>query len=105
VKILLKDGGGAIEIPPPAEFGLLIGRTQKTSVADIDLGPYGALEAGVSRQHAHLYLKNGTWLIDDLKSMNGTYVNEKKVSPGQAVPLKNGDVIRCGKLSFIFLIS
>jgi len=105
VKILLKDGGGTIEVPPPAEFGLLIGRTQKTSVADIDLGPFGALEAGASRQHAQLYFKDGTWLIDDLKSMNGTYINENKISPGQAIPLKNGDVVRCGKLSFIFLIS
>lgn len=105
VKILLKDGGGTIEVPSPSDIGLLIGRTQKTSVADIDLGPYGALEAGVSRQHAQLYFKDGTWLIDDLKSMNGTYVNEKKIAPGQAVSLKNGDVIRCGKLSLIFLIS
>lgn len=105
VKILLKDGSGTIEVSSPSENGLIIGRTQKTSVADIDLGPYGALEAGVSRQHSCLALKGTTWLIDDLKSMNGTYVNEEKVQPGKPVPLKNGDVIRCGKLSFIFLIS
>jgi serine/threonine-protein kinase len=104
-KILLKDGSGTIEVPFPSENGLIIGRTQKTSVADINLGPHKALEAGVSRQHAQLYFKDGAWLIDDLKSMNGTYVNEKKIVSGQAVSLKNGDVIRCGKLAFIFLIS
>jgi pSer/pThr/pTyr-binding forkhead associated (FHA) protein len=105
VKILLKDGGATIEAPPPREKGLIIGRTQKKGVADIDLGPHGALDAGVSRQHAHLFLKGTTWQIDDLGSMNGTFVNETKIQSGVPVSLKNGDVIRCGKLSFIFLIS
>ena len=45
----------------------------------------------VSRTHAVLYEKNGSWYVDDLDSLNGTYVNGSRIVPGQAVRLKDGD--------------
>ena len=91
-------------IPVPDGDSLIIGRTHRQTVADIDLGPYGAADAGVSRQHARLTWQPSGWRIDDLRSLNGTFVNEVKVTPGQPASLKDGDVIRCSHLSFIFLI-
>lgn len=105
IKLLLKDTGVTLEVPRQEKNDLIIGRSHKQAQVDIDLGPHGALEAGVSRQHAHLFQQAGAWLIDDLESMNGTFVNQEKVIPGVPVPLANGDLIRCGKVSFIFLIS
>jgi len=92
-----------INIPLPGKDSLTLGRTHRQIVADINLGPYGAIEAGVSRHHARLTRNDAGWFIDDLKSLNGTFVNEVKVLPGQPVRLKDGDLLRCGQLSFLFL--
>lgn len=90
-------------IPVPNKDSLTIGRTHRQTVADIDLGPYGAAEVGVSRHHAQLTRSDEGWLVDDLNSLNGTFVNDIKVTPGQPVRLKDGDLLRCSRLSFLFL--
>ena len=54
----------------------------------------------VSRRHAELTQQNSTWVITDLNSANGTYVNGVKVSGGLQV--KQGDQIRCGTTLLVF---
>ncbi len=55
----------------------------------------------VSRRHAELIRKkNGTWVIRDLNSANGTYVNGIKLSG--FIELKPGDQIRCGATLIVF---
>ena len=102
-RIFLIDSKVSIVVPD--KDTVTIGRTHRDMIADIDLGPQGAATAGVSRRHARLTQLDNTWLIDDLDSLNGTYVNSFKLVPGDPVPLKDGDEIRCGKMSFLFLIS
>ncbi|MBN1993971.1 MAG: protein kinase [Anaerolineae bacterium] len=104
VKILLKDDNITLDVPEPNKDGLIIGRSHSKAQAEIDLAPYGALEAGVSRRHARLLRQGEMWLIEDLGSMNGTYLNKKKLDSGVPTPLQNGDQVRCSKLSFVFLI-
>ncbi|MBN1993559.1 MAG: protein kinase [Anaerolineae bacterium] len=94
-----------VTIPLPDQENLIVGRTHRQTVADIDLGPHGAAEAGVSRRHARLLKQSDGWFIDDLDSLNGTYVNEVKVKPGLPLLLKDGDLIRCSHFSFLFLIT
>lgn len=55
----------------------------------------------VSRKHAVLYEKNGSWYVDDLDSLNGTYVNGSRIVSGSAVRLKNGDEIALSDESFL----
>ena len=66
---------------------------------------WAAAEAGVSRHHARLTRHGDGWHIDDLGSLNGTYVNDVKINPGQPVLLKDGDLIRCSHLTFLFLVT
>ncbi|MBN1765628.1 MAG: FHA domain-containing protein [Sedimentisphaerales bacterium] len=55
----------------------------------------------ISRRHAELVKKkNDTWVIHDLNSANGTYVNGVKVS--KFLELKQGDQIRCGASLLVF---
>ena len=58
----------------------------------------------VSRKHCIIVVRDGRVLIQDLKSRNGTYVNDKKLPTDKAKVLKGGDEIRIGKLSFEIVI-
>ncbi len=93
-----------VNINIPDQDEVIIGRTYRGKVADVDLGPEGGANAGVSRHHARLSRQDDNWHIHDLDSLNGTYVNNVKIKPGSApTPLRNGDEIRCGRLSLLFL--
>ncbi|MEO8271992.1 MAG: FHA domain-containing protein [Aureliella sp.] len=58
----------------------------------------------ISRRHCAFVRKEGRILLIDLKSRNGTYVNDQKLDPSKAKILKNGDHIKVGKLEFIAVI-
>ncbi len=58
----------------------------------------------VSRKHCIIVIKDNKVLIQDLKSRNGTFVNEKRLPSDKAKVLKAGDELRIGKLSFELLI-
>ncbi|KHD89879.1 MAG: nitrogen assimilation regulatory protein [Bdellovibrio sp. ArHS] len=53
----------------------------------------------ISDRHARLEKKDSYYLIRDLRSATGTYVNDARVV--EAV-LQDGDIIRLGKMEFIF---
>ena len=48
-----------------------------------------------STRHARISLQNGTWMVEDLGSTNGTYVGTRKVDG--PVPLELGVPVRIGK--------
>jgi len=52
----------------------------------------------VSSQHAKIYLKNTDYILEDLRSTNGTLKNNKKVS--DKVSIKKGDEIKIGTSTF-----
>ena len=54
----------------------------------------------VSRRHAMLIPNNGHWLLEDLGSANGTYLNGVKVT--RPMEVKRGDQIRCGSTLLVF---
>lgn len=58
----------------------------------------------ISRRHCAILRKDGNILLVDLKSRNGTSVNDKMLDPAKAKILKNGDRIKVGKLEFIAVI-
>jgi hypothetical protein len=49
-----------------------------------------------SRQHALITFENGQLAIEDLNSLNGTFVNRLRIHPGQKRPLHVNDVIQIG---------
>jgi hypothetical protein len=54
----------------------------------------------ISRRHAQITLrKDGVYEITDMESLNGLFVNDKKV---KSAPLADGDIIDIGDLTFRF---
>jgi|TARA_B100000809_G_scaffold184312_1_gene182331 hypothetical protein len=84
----------------------IIGREDPISsiFPDIDTTPFGGLEGGVSRKHARVYEKDGSYYIEDLNSTNYTLINKQKVDPSSSQPLAAGDEIRLGRVALLFML-
>jgi hypothetical protein len=95
----VREGGEPMVLQQPSKR-MIVGRSDTTSPIkpDIDLSQYGALEKGVSRQHAAIERSEDTILLVDLGSSNGTMLNGQKLLPNQPRVLRDGDEIRLGKL-------
>ena len=55
----------------------------------------------VSRRHARVYRDGHNWMVDDLGSTNGSYVNDMPVQG--APPLRDSDFLKIGAAIFKFL--
>ncbi len=55
----------------------------------------------VSRRHAEFRRGSSGWSIRDAGSLNGTYVNRRRVEDHQ---LNGGDEVQIGKFRFVFLV-
>jgi hypothetical protein len=53
-----------------------------------------------SSRHARIYVQAGTLVLEDLRSTNGTYLNEELLDTPR--PLHPGDHLRIGESEFVF---
>jgi hypothetical protein len=91
-----------VDLPAPQ---VRIGRrsTSKGTNPELDLADS---DPGVSHSHALLTLSvDGAWLVSDLGSTNGTYLNDEKqpLTAGQTRSLKDGDEVHVGAWTTITL--
>ena len=62
--------------------------------------PITLSDGTASRQHASMMRENGNWVLSDLGSANGTFLNgERLLKPTE---LHRGDQIRCGSTIMVF---
>jgi len=91
--IVIRAGGGRVgESFPVQADRLTIGRRPDSEVFLDDVT--------VSRDHALLVRRAGVYYLDDLGSLNGTYVNRKRIESEQ---LHDGDELQVGKYKLTFL--
>ena len=57
-------------------------------------------DASVSRHHARVVVEGFSVHVEDLGSKNGTFVGDRRLEA--RMPLRDGDVIRLGKVSLVF---
>jgi pSer/pThr/pTyr-binding forkhead associated (FHA) protein len=55
----------------------------------------------VSRRHARIQIKGNKAFLEDLGSLNGTYLNGVRI---EKASLKNGDEIQVGKFKLVFFL-
>jgi pSer/pThr/pTyr-binding forkhead associated (FHA) protein len=92
IRVVVVDKNATIVLPRKPE--VIVGRTFGNSIADVDLEPYEASGAGISRRHARILQQGDRIMIEDLNSLNGTFVNDTQLKPGRPVKIQNGDYIR-----------
>jgi len=83
---------------------VVVGRSDALSgvAPDLDLEPYAGELAGLSRRHARLSLSDKQCWIEDLNSVNWTYLNNQRLSPDRPAPLNDGDLLRLGNVLLTF---
>jgi hypothetical protein len=94
------------EIPLPTRNDLVVGREDpmSNSYPDVDLNPHGALELGVSRRHALISRSGDQYYVEDLNSVNGTLLNQRRIPPRTRMQLHSGDQLMFGRLGLTFEI-
>jgi len=108
----LRFGGGQGSSALSSPYGqLIVVRAGQSGVAvgkSFPLGPSNILgrslenceialnDSFLSSQHARLELQGDTWVLEDLRSTNGTFVNDMEVRDSTIV--EEGDIIRVGRV-------
>jgi pSer/pThr/pTyr-binding forkhead associated (FHA) protein len=91
-KLILKFRDATLQDIPITKSTVTIGRVDKNDIKIENLA--------VSRQHAKIVQDGGRYIMEDLSSLNGTFVNEKRV---MKCILRNGDEILVGKHTLVFM--
>ncbi|MEJ2208931.1 MAG: FHA domain-containing protein [Anaerolineae bacterium] len=96
--VLSIENGGRIELPFSKE--VIIGRLDagRAIFPDVDLSGEAGMDKGVSRRHARLSLREDQVFIEDLNSLNGTFLNSTRLVPELPYPVEDGAQIQLGKL-------
>jgi hypothetical protein len=88
---LTSPGPGVLQAPPPASGSFALGRGADCNRVFAD--------RTVSRVHAQLRWVNGGWVLSDLGSMNGTWVNGWRISEAW---VRDGDRVQLGAVEMRF---
>ena len=72
---------------------------------DVDLTPHGGEEGGVSRLHAHIFVENGQYMLEDDNSTNFTFLNRQRLAAKTPTPINDNDEIRLGRVLLRFKTS
>jgi pSer/pThr/pTyr-binding forkhead associated (FHA) protein len=86
LRLVLEPAGLVLELKNP---DLVLGRHSESDVR-LPL-------PDVSRRHCRLFFLSGAWHVQDLKSLNGVFVNDEPVEEAE---LRDGDRLRIGGFSF-----
>jgi hypothetical protein len=91
--LVIRSGGGRVgQSFPLSGERLAIGRSPEAEVFLDDVT--------VSRDHAVLVRRGGAWWLDDSGSLNGTYVNRRRIDSHK---LEDGDELQIGKYKLTYL--
>jgi FHA domain len=104
-KLQVVRGGRKGQEFPLEDGNNLVGRWDPETGAfpEVDLDQDDP-EAKISRKHALIRFEAGKITVEDIGSLNGTYVNRQpRLMPGNPVELKSGDEIIIGK-TFLKLV-
>jgi len=106
-KLIIQRGGKIGKEFPITGAESMIGRWDADGgiFPEVDLDQDDT-EAKVSRRHARIIYQNNQYLIEDLGSTNGTFINRgHRLLPGDKKPLNNGDEIIVGKTFLKFVLN
>lgn len=91
--LLIQAPGGRLRKVPLGSGNLMVGRSKTAELSFPE-------DAGLSRRHFRLIREGDSWLVEDLGSKNGTFLNDAAVK--SRMPLRPGDRITAGHLAMTY---
>jgi len=102
IGFLIGEDGQPMIVREKSQLNLgRFGERGNTDRLYVDLSQYGAVEFGVSRKHAEILISEDEFMLQDLESTNGTYINDKRLTSFTPHLLASGDEIRLGNLPMV----
>ncbi len=98
MRLLLRVVDSNVIVSAPLTNEMVVGRSGKHYQPEIDLTKLGAVDFGISRQHAVFTYEQGDLFVRDLKSTNGTRINGYRIEANKPYRLHNGDELELGDL-------
>jgi pSer/pThr/pTyr-binding forkhead associated (FHA) protein len=77
------------------DYNILIGRSKNNVDAFID-------NISVGKIHAEVINDGGQYYIKDMNSLNGTFINDKKIPSFKMKEINVGDVVRFADAEYLF---
>ena len=104
--IRLKIGDHQREVQVVLNKVIHLGRLDPASnvFPEVDLTADDAQACGISRRHAGIFKQGGMVVVEDLGSINGTFVNGKRLDPYLPEKLADGYIMQLGRLLIKILI-
>jgi len=98
LRIKVLSTGRQVQLPPIAEVDA--GRLDAAHgiFPDLDLTPDGGRKGGVSRRHCKIHQQGSDYLVEDVGSANGTFLNGQRLTPYLPHVLENGDKLQLGHI-------
>jgi NADPH-dependent 2,4-dienoyl-CoA reductase/sulfur reductase-like enzyme/pSer/pThr/pTyr-binding forkhead associated (FHA) protein len=82
-----------------------LSKTKVTSIGRQAGADFLLDNGSVSRRHAEVSYANGQYILRDVGSANGTFVNGNRLDPGSTRLLKHNDRLRFGNVAYAFIAS
>lgn len=104
LRVRIISTGREIQLPSGAE--VQIGRLDAAHgiFPDLDLTSDVRLKDGVSRRHCKIHRRGSIYLVEDVGSSNGTFLNGLRLSPYLLYELKDGDELQLGNVKLKVVI-
>ncbi len=94
--------GNAAQIAIATDEEFILGRKSEDDTEPmVDLTHPDGFAMGVSRRHAKIRSASEGYMITDLNSSNGTWLDGKILSPSQPVELPSGGTVQLGRLKLV----
>jgi pSer/pThr/pTyr-binding forkhead associated (FHA) protein len=98
--IRLRIGPQKREVEMPLNVITHLGRVDAAASVfpEVDLTGDSDVAHGVSRRHARIFKQSGAVVVEDMGSINGTFINGRRLDPYLPDVLNDGDILQLGKL-------
>ena len=98
IRLIIKQDAHVFELPLAKPISIGRADHAEAQAVTVDLSVVNAAEYGISRLHAKILRKDGRVFIFDMGSLNGTWLNDRKLAAFIPASLQSGDWLMLGKL-------
>ena len=97
LRVTVVSSGREIELPFAPEVD--VGRADRGHgiIPELDLTRDTEIEDGVSRRHCKIHRRGSRYLVEDVGSANGTFLNGRRLTPYLLHVLSDGDELQLGR--------